>query len=461
VAGAFNGQLALDFDDNKVYCWDGSTWRPMKAAGSVNSILGSTAGVVNINVGINGDQVVISSSLDNTTAAAQFLAGPSAAAGTVGYRTIIGTDLPVATNADKGGVSINGEGLRLDGTQLEVDNDVTPNATASLVTYDGKGLVTSGRGILSGDMPFATSSATGAVQPGSGLAVDGNGLLNHSNTATPGTYTKVTIDGQGHITTGDVLAAADIPNIPASRLTSGTLDAGRIGADSITGTQIADYATASISDVAPIADYIGQLFFNPLQRTLSMWDGNVYQPIGVSFGQIIFSGTYDATTNLITAVTSDGAAIGLAVGAALVSPTAATRAHYVVVDNAGTGTAPAPTVALSPPDILLSNGSEWLLLDVSATLAAQLASNVQFTPAGNLASTNVQALDDEKLAKAGGTMTGALEIGDTGSLVFEGSTADAFETTLGVVDPTADRVINLPDDDGTVALTSQLDDDTY
>jgi len=38
------------------------------------------------------------------------------------------------------------------------------------------------------------------------------------------------------------------------------------------------------------------------------------------------------------------------------------------------------------------------------------------------------------------------------SIVFEGATADAFETTLTVVDPTVDRTITLPDATGTVAL---------
>ena len=37
-------------------------------------------------------------------------------------------------------------------------------------------------------------------------------------------------------------------------------------------------------------------------------------------------------------------------------------------------------------------------------------------------------------------------------LIFEGSTADDNETTLGVIDPTADRTINLPNASGTVFL---------
>ena len=41
-------------------------------------------------------------------------------------------------------------------------------------------------------------------------------------------------------------------------------------------------------------------------------------------------------------------------------------------------------------------------------------------------------------------------------LVFEGASADAHETTLAFVDPTADRTITFPNTTGTVALTSDL-----
>ena len=41
----------------------------------------------------------------------------------------------------------------------------------------------------------------------------------------------------------------------------------------------------------------------------------------------------------------------------------------------------------------------------------------------------------------------------TGGIIFEGSTADGFETTINVVDPTADRTINFPNISGTVVTT--------
>ena len=50
------------------------------------------------------------------------------------------------------------------------------------------------------------------------------------------------------------------------------------------------------------------------------------------------------------------------------------------------------------------------------------------------------------------TITGA--VFNDGSIVFEGTTANDFETTLAVTDPTADRTITFPDSTGTVALTS-------
>jgi hypothetical protein len=42
------------------------------------------------------------------------------------------------------------------------------------------------------------------------------------------------------------------------------------------------------------------------------------------------------------------------------------------------------------------------------------------------------------------------------SIIFEGATADSYETTLQVTDPTADRTITFPDATGTVALTSDI-----
>ena len=61
----------------------------------------------------------------------------------------------------------------------------------------------------------------------------------------------------------------------------------------------------------------------------------------------------------------------------------------------------------------------------------------------------------------GATVTGALDLtgavlAGTNALVFEGSGADANETTFAITNPTADRTITFPDAAGTVALTSDI-----
>ena len=67
----------------------------------------------------------------------------------------------------------------------------------------------------------------------------------------------------------------------------------------------------------------------------------------------------------------------------------------------------------------------------------------------------LEELETEKLAKAGGTVTGQVLFGNTATLVFEGSSVDAFQTTLGVVNPTtADKTILLPNTSGTLITTN-------
>jgi hypothetical protein len=135
--GAYIGQLAVNSTDNKAYIWNGSAWDPFKAAGSVNTLTyNNTTGPIDIAGVVTGDSIELSVDPQNTTAAAQFLAGPTGGAGTVDYRAIVGSDLPTATSTTKGAITVSGFGLRVDGTRLEIDNTVTPSTTFGVVKYD-------------------------------------------------------------------------------------------------------------------------------------------------------------------------------------------------------------------------------------------------------------------------------------------------------------------------------------
>ena len=409
--------------------------------------------------------------------------------------TLVGADVPVATSSVIGGVSIPAAGgLALTGGgALSHSNSVAGGAsTRSGITYDLQGHITSTAALVAADLPVATTAAKGAVIAGTGLAVDGNGILSTSvattsdlggikigsefglngsnqlllatqaNVAGGTAYPKVTVNSKGVVTAGATLDAADIPNLAASKITSGSLDIARIAANTVTGAKLANYAITKIGDTQPTADQIGQFFFNPLSRDLFLWDGNVFQPIGISVGEIVFAGTFDASagggTGHVASVTAEGTAIGLVEGSPLPAAATANNRYYLVVSEGGTITSGnAPNVALAPPDIVLSTGIEWTEVDVSQTFTSVSASQVAFTPESTIAANNVQAaieeVNNEKLALAGGTITGELLIGTAGTFAFEGATANAFETYLSATDPTADRAIVFPDQNGTVIVS--------
>jgi hypothetical protein len=383
-----------------------------------------------------------------------------------GTAALVAGDMPLATATDVGAVSVAADsGLTVSGTgAISIANTLT-GGTTSGITFDGNGLITAATALVASDLPEATASQIGAVSVplAGGLEVDGAGAISITNSGVAaGTYPKITVNAKGIVTAGANLIAADIPAFDASKITSGTIDIARIAANSITGGKLADSSTVTFAGAGssagvvtfPTASFKGEFFFDAINRDLYLWDGNAWQPVTITSGEIIFAGTYDASTNLVASVTTAGQAAGLTVGAVIPAASADNRQYYLVVSELGTGTSPAPAVSLNPPDILLSSGTSWELLDVSSFVAAQQANNISFTPYGAISSSNVQAaleeLDTEKLGKAGGTVTGNIEIGSTGSLTFEGSTADTFETTLAVVDATADRTLTLPDVDGTI-----------
>ena len=466
-SGDFTGQLLVDTSaSNKIYVWDGSSWDALVAG--TTTISGSTSGIINVVSTASGTTYTLSATVDDTDAANKFLAGPTGAGGAVSARVIAGSDLPDPTTSAKGGVIINGNGLTQTSGTIKLDNSVSASgSTYSVCQHDANGLVTASRAPTSADLPVATSSAKGAVKPGSGLSVDGNGSLTITNSVSAGTYTKITVDGDGLATAGTTLADSDLPNHSAALLTSGTLPIARIADDAITAAKMANSSTCVVQSISqagfPTAAFTGQLLFDSVAEDAYLWDGNAWQAITtLTKGSLVNGGTFNASTSKMASVTTAGSAAGLVVGSNLPTPSATTDGVYVVVATAGTPSAPAPVVALNPPDYILAvtntSGSSWNEIDLSATVSGQTASNVSFTPYGQVASTNTQdaieELETEKMPKAGGTFTGAVEIGHGGSFAFEGATNDGYETTIAVTDPTADRTITLPNASGTVLLAA-------
>jgi hypothetical protein len=99
----------------------------------------------------------------------------------------------------------------------------------------------------------------------------------------------------------------------------------------------------------------------------------------------------------------------------------------------------------------ITNGAATLTLPTSTGTVA-LTSDIP-SLSGYVTESGTQTLTNKTIT---GPVVSGLTLSDS-SIVIEGSTANNFETTLTVTDPTADRTITFKDADGTVAFTTDVD----
>jgi len=305
-SGDFEGQGWINTNTGLTYVWTGATWQQVAALQTIT--FSDTTPLAFTVTKPDNFSATITTSLDNQTAGTVFAAPATGAAAAPTFRALVATDLPIAV-----------------------------------------------------------SGTNGAVQPGTGLTVTGAGVLNHSNSAATGTFTKVTIDAQGHVTTGATLNAADIPNLDASKITTGVFGSNLLAENSVTAQQLADYGIAQVSESAPTPEFAGQWWINPSDRSAYIWVGTVAPtPNGywllVGYGSptqlnLRFGGTYNASTNTVVTLNQYGVEGGLVVGQALTAPNPQNNGVYLIVTTAGTGTTPAPVASLAAGDWVLSQGT--------------------------------------------------------------------------------------------------------
>jgi len=128
---------------------------------------------------------------------------------------------------------------------------------------------------------------------------------------------------------------------------------------------------------------------------------------------------------------------------------------------------------ITAEDLDISDGSSAISIDLnSETLTLAGGTGVTSTAATNTVTfaidatvatlTGSQTLTNKTLTSPtinAATVTGVLDLtggvlSGASPLVFEGSTADGYETTFAFVDPTADRTITFPDESGTMSTQS-------
>ena len=218
----------------------------------------------------------------------------------------------------------------------------------------------------------------------------------------------------------------------------GVVDGGTGAATFTAGILKADGTNAFTTVTAPTGTIVGTSDTQTLtNKTIS----SASNTISITESDISDLGSYitASSTDTLTNKTIDAACNTLSI----IGNASLTNSSITVTDGTtSTATSLGGTITFN------GTSNEIEVGESSGTITVGLPSDV--TIGNNLTVTGDLTVNGTT------TTVNSTTIEITNSFTFEGSTADGFETTLGVVDPTADRTINLPDVSGTVITTGNL-----
>jgi hypothetical protein len=277
------------------------------------------------------------------------------------------------------------------------------------IAVDAKGRITSvsdvAVSIPSGSLTF-TGDVTGTGSTGSSTT------LTLAAVGTAGTYTKVTTDSKGRVTSGTTLAAGDIPNLDAAKITSGVIDAARLP------SYVDDVVEAANLSSFPATGETGKIYVALDTNKVYRWSGTVYV--------YITSGAVDSVagkTGVVTLVAGD---VGLG---NVENKSSATIRSEITSGNVTAALGFTPYNATNPSGYITSAGTA---ANVSGTVAIANGGTGATTAAGALTNLGAYAASNPSgYTTNTGTVTSVAGTGTVSGLTLTGTVTGSGNLTLG------------------------------
>lgn len=374
----------------------------------------------------------------------------------------VGTTNLAFTQFSGGGAITAGSGMTKSGNTINVigGDGITANADDIAIDIAASSALNFVGGALDVtiDLSDSTNDVTGTLAVGNG----GTGATSLDDIVAGSTKVSIT-DGSGTVIGGDVTIDITESNLDLGNM-GGTADltsqvtgvlpvanGGTGGANA--GAARTALGLAIGSDVqaydAQLADVAG---LTPADGAIIIGDGsNFTTESGATARTSLGLGTGDTPT-------FNGAAMNSQKITGLAAPTAGSdAATKTYVDNASSTVA--STVAGDSGSESITFGSDTLTIGgtSNAITTAMSGTTLSIDIADNPTLTGNATITGNLTVQGTTTTVNSTTVNVQNAFVFEGTTDDAFETTLTVTDPTADRTITLPNATGTVVLADSTD----